>query len=249
MNATAPAASRPDPDAHRLEGKNYALALLGRLIQQRVLVTIRIPGSQQSHTSTLLSLDAPSNTLLLDELFPATGRERLSSVGSVQLDAKLEGASLSCQLPLIAVEQVDGLSYYRMGMPESIDYRQRRQGHRVRVDSLAVVAEIYSSEGMAFKGILHDISSLGVSIELKDDQLFSNNALYRCTIYPPHETPFFVRVEICCRRHDAAKGCQILGANFVEMDKRDEHALNRLVNVLDRQLLRSRRGVPDKPTE
>lgn len=249
MNATASVASRPDPDARRLEGKSYALALLGRLIQQRVLVTIRIPGSQASHTSTVLSLDAPSNSLLLDELFPARERERLLSAGSVQLDAKLQGARLSCQLPLIAVEQIDGLSYYRMGMPESIDYLQRRQGHRVRVDSLAVVAEVYSSEGMALKGILYDISPLGLSIELKDDQVFRNNELYRCTIYPPHEPPFFVRFEVCCRRHDAAKGCQVLGGNFIEMDKRDEHALNKLVTVLERQLLRSRRGVPDKPAE
>lgn len=241
MNASMQAQLNTDPDTRRMAGKNYVLALLGRLIQHRLLVTLQIPGSESRHTSTVLALDGPDNSLLLDQIFPARERDILQAVGHLSLSAKVEGAIIRCELALRGIEQVDGLSYYRMALPESIEYLQRRQGHRVQVDRLGVMAEIYTAEGMACKGILYDISALGLSIAIKEDQVFRNTETYRCTIYPPHESPFFVRIEICCRRHDAARDVRILGGSFIDLDKRDEHALSKLVGVLERQLLRSRR--------
>lgn len=227
--------------SRHLEDKGYVLTLLGRLIQHRVLVQITLPNNPQTYTSTVLSLDVEQNTLLLDQIFPAVQREQLSADGLCELHARVEGASLSCQLRLQGIDEGSGLVCYRMQLPEAVAYTQRREGHRVRVDSLGVVAEIYSDNGMACKGILHDFSPGGVSLELEDDRWFRSTEVYRCTLYLPHEPPFHCKLEICCRRHDAAKDRQILGGSFVELDKRGENTVSKLVTELERQLLRSRR--------
>ena len=232
--------SAEQPAALHLEDKNYILALLGKLVQYRLLVSIVLPDNEQRYTTTVLLLDRVSNTLLLDEIFPAAGRAQLASLEQVELHARLEGGELRCSLPLTAVAQMGGLNQYQATVPESIEYTQRRDGHRVGVGSLGVVVEIYAANGMACKGILHDISPRGASIELEDAQTFRNTETYRCTLYPPQEPPFQARLEICCRRSHPGNNKVILGGSFVELDKRGEHILGKLVAELERQLVRGR---------
>lgn len=225
----------------RLDDRSYVITLLNKLVQHRVLVSVTLSDQPQVYTSTLLLVDADKNTLLLDEIFPAVGRRHLLEAKSCHLHARVEGATLNTELSFIEAVKDNVLIYYLFEFPEVVEYTQRREGHRVRVDSLNVVAEIYSANGMAYKGILHDFSPGGVSLELDEGSDFRNTEIYRCTLYPPHETPFHCKLEICCRRHDAPRKKVILGGSFVELDRRGEHAVNKLVTELERQLLRSRR--------
>jgi c-di-GMP-binding flagellar brake protein YcgR len=240
--AEMPISSSPDGDATtiKVEERNYVLTLLGRLVEHRVLLTVYLPDDPKSYTTTLLMVDPTANTLLLDEIFPLGGRPVIQAPCKLTIHARLAGSVLQATLSLQEVIEQDSLVFYRMHLPEAIDYGQRREGHRVQVAKLGVVVKIYRSDGMAEEAVLHDISPAGLSLAMADARTFLNTGSYRCTIYPPDDAPLNVRLEINGRRTDAVSAKTILGASFTELDKRSEHALTKLVTELERRLLRHR---------
>ena len=246
--AELPFSSSPDSTV-KVEERNYILTLLGRLVEHRVLLKLYFPDDPKPYTTTVLKVDPSADALLLDEIFPLGGRPPVHAQCRLTIHARLAGSTLQATLLLKEVVEQDSLVYYRMHLPEAIDYGQRREGHRVQVAKLGVIAKIFRSDGMAEEAVLHDISSAGLSLAIADASHFHDTEMYCCTIYPPDDAPLNVRLEINGRRADAVTSKTILGASFTELDKRSEHALTKLVTELDRRLLRHRREkpVPERP--
>jgi len=221
--------------------KNYILTLLQSLVRRRVLVSVYLPGSDIQYISTVLSLDPQNDTLQLDELFPLSGHPLLEKTGQLRLFAQLGGAALGFSAALEAVEQEQGLYYFRLQMPESVRYLQRRDDHRVSVARLEIHVELYDHGGKVHKGLLCDISTGGISLNIAaaDEKAFHENGVYRCTLHLPGEEPFHSKIDICCKRR-SPQGEHILGASYVGLDTRSEHALRRVVAELERRLLRLR---------
>lgn len=230
-----------------LHDPGYIATLFDRLIRRHVLVSLFFEGDPTRYISTIMSLEGDNATVLLDTPYPSAAQAKIAPGGRIQLEARVDGTALRCALNVRQLVDQQGMMLIRTELPASVDYAQRRQGHRVRIDTLAVPAEIYAADGMAYKGVIYDIATAGVSLVLEDIRPFLNTEVYRCTLYPHGEPSFHSRIEICCRRHDAALGRYILGGSFVELDRRLEHNLNRLVTEMERQLLRSRRLPANSP--
>lgn len=233
-----------DERFREVTGKAYILTLLQGLIRRRLLVSISLPGSDLRYTSTVLNIDPSDNSLLLDELFPLDGHKVLEKVRQLRLFAHLGGAALGFTTRLLSVEQEDGLYYYRLQLPEAVNYLQRRDDHRVVVFPLAIHAELYDHHGKAQKAILHDISTGGISLHLAEAGAFHRNDIFRCTLQPPGEAPLVCDIDIGSKRPAGEGGGEIVGGSIVGLDKRAEHTLRRLVAELERRLLRQRWQAP-----
>ena len=244
-----PSGSTPSLYAQQVSEPSYIRTLLGQLLASRSLLRLSLPGHPEPVTSTLLAVESDSNTLLCDEIFPSAARAVLSYPLEAVMHASFAGARLEARLSLLEPVDDSGLRYYRLGMPERIEYSRRRTGHRVKVINLRIPAKLYDDAGGAHPARLYDISAAGVSLLVNDAKPFRNAGIYRCTLYPPQEAPFHGKVEICCRREEKTHGRTILGATYLELDRRSEHQLAKLVSEFERRLLRLRRGSPqDAPS-
>jgi c-di-GMP-binding flagellar brake protein YcgR len=236
--AIARAQQEFDERFREVTGKTYILTLLQSLVRRRLLVSIFLPGSDVQYTSTVLKVDSQDNSLILDELFPLSGHKLLEKVRQLRLFAHLGGAAMGFTTRLRAVESEEGLYYYRLEFPDSVNYLQRRDDHRVVVSLLKIHAELYDHQGKVHKGILQDISTGGISLKLAEADAFHRNDVFRCTLHLPGEEPFHCKIDISSKR--AAVDQVVVGGSFAGLDKRGEHALWRVVAELERRLLRLR---------
>ncbi len=223
-----------------ISGKTYVLTLLQRLVQQRLLVSIFLPGSKEHFTSTVLAIEPHAGYLLMDQVFPQQGQQLLQRSDRLHIYANLGGAALGFSTSVIAQEDENGLVFYRLSFPQSVNYLQRRDGHRVPVGALDIPVELIDHQGKVYKGRLHDISPLGIGVQLAQAGAFDKNVTYRFSIYPPREEPIHTEVEICNSRREEGSDAPIVGGLFTALDKRTQHNLERLVAEFERRLLRAR---------
>lgn len=229
-----------------MKGRTYVLTLLQSLIRRRELVSIMLQGSDVRFTSTVLSVDPHNNTLLLDDLYPQAGHELLLQAGEVQLFAHTGGGALEFAAQLVEHEEVDGLSYFHLRLPETVNYMQRREGHRIVVAKLEIPAELYDQRGASHPARLYDISSSGIGFLISRNSEFPVNTAVPCVLHFPAESSLSCKVEFCDRRH-AGANIDIIGGSFVGLDAQKEHILQRCTADLERRLLRMRREPPNPP--
>jgi c-di-GMP-binding flagellar brake protein YcgR len=236
--ATLPQHNNDAEQFREISGKPYVLTLLQRLVQQRLLVTLHLPGSDERYTSTVLDISPESDSLLLDEVFPQPGQGPLQPALELYLYANLGGAALACTTQLLARVEEGGMPCYRVALPEQVNYLQRRDGHRVPVASLGIPLTLLDHNGNAHKGRLCDISTGGIGLVLEGAVPFAPQEIYRLTLQPPHESPLSLELEICTLRREGEG--TVLGGAYTGLDKRTEHLIERLVAELERRQLRAR---------
>lgn len=229
-----------EQDFREMKGRTYVLTLLQSLIRRHELVSVMISGDDTRYTSTVLSVDTQSNTLLLDAIFPHAGHQLLQQVGEAQLFAHMGGGAMEFNAQLQNVEEVDGLSYFRLRLPETVNYMQRREGHRIVVAKLEIPAELYDLRGASHPARVYDISSSGIGFLVSKSNDFPLNETFSCVLHFPAESSLACKVEFCDRR-SAGANIDILGGSFIGLDVQKEHILQRCTSDLERRLLRMRR--------
>lgn len=221
-------------------------ALLQRIIAERLFVTVRLPGFDTSYNSTILELDRARGELLLDELYPEDGHVRLQQLRELRVHARLDGAALTFNSTLRDVGQEGGLNYYRIRIPERVDYYQRRRFHRVDADQVADVEVKLMGEGageVPVTGRLHDISEGGISFWLDATAARALRTPWKvphCEIRIPETEPLACAIEVRNVRDEEGQDEHIVGARFLFADPRMRQRVARLVAAIERQLLRQR---------
>jgi len=237
-----------EPDFREMKGRTYVLTLLQSLIRRRELVSVMLPGSDVRFTSTVLSVDPQNSTLLLDELFPQAGHDLLVQAGEAQVFAHTGGGALEFVAQLATHEEADGLSFFHLHLPETVNYMQRREGHRIVVAKLEIPAELYDQRGATHPARVYDISNSGIGFLVSRNNDFPLNTAIPCVLHFPAEASLSCKVEFCDRRQ-AGANIDILGGSFTGLDAQKEHVLQRCTADLERRLLRMRRGPVIIPTK
>lgn len=214
--------------------------LLSRVRDNHTLLTVTLPNNNKIFNSIILDIDNEQSQFELDELSPKYGHELLLETGSLQIQTRLDGVDISFSCHLKAVDQQEGIAFYRMALPEVLLYRQQRADFRVPI-SAGRPGGIYlvCENGKEIEGYLRDLSISGVGLrfattmaeELKQGEIISqcvldmpNNKVIQCPIQIRYVNP----------QHNG-KFC-IVGAKFIDLSKKDEKAIVRLVTMLDREI-------------
>lgn len=214
--------------------------LLKRVREQRVLLSVRVPGSETIYNSLLLDVDPARNFILLDELNPSAGHELACKVRQLRVHCQSQGVELSFITPIEIGQGENGISFYRAPLPESINYLQRRGSFRIRIGlNMRIAVTLPLAGETRLEGELFDLSIGGLGANLPSRiELDRGQIIESCTLEFPNSPPLTTEIEIRFVSVDKANQTQRIGASFRNLDPPRQNQLRRIVTQLEREMLR-----------
>lgn len=214
--------------------------LLKRVRDQRVLLSVRVPGSEAVYNSLLLDVDPARNIILLDELNPSAGHELACKARQLRIRCQCQGVELSFVCPIEIGKGQNGVSFYRAPLPESISYLQRRGSYRIRIGlNMHISVALPVASEARIEGELFDLSMGGLGANLPNRiELAHGQIIESCTLALPNCEPLTAEIEIRFVRIDKANQNQRIGASFRNLNPQQQTQLRRIVTQLEREMLR-----------
>jgi c-di-GMP-binding flagellar brake protein YcgR len=148
---------------------------LQQMQRRHTFLSVRFPRIERSYQSLILALHPDEGFLLIDELFPSTGRETLLEGDVVEVGARGAEGAVSFLSRLLQRELVDGTPAYRLELPEEIGASYRRGAFRVYVErEQDLHIDLRDGDGnpcsahvvnLSIEGIKLSITSAGAALE------------------------------------------------------------------------------------
>lgn len=158
---------------------------LQKIIDKKSRLLVKVERSRQVYQSMLLSVDTFNQTLLLDELFPQPDIQ-LENDQLIYIEFHDQGSITSFSSQFMTTTRRHGLPAILITYPDVIECDQRRNCFRLAIDQQQTVsAKLFQNRYDNFYGIVKDISSHGLRINLsgnQSDQLDQGDVLQSCVI-------------------------------------------------------------------
>ncbi|MBI5461098.1 MAG: flagellar brake protein [Gammaproteobacteria bacterium] len=214
--------------------------LLRRVRDQRVLLSVQVPGHEGLFNSMLLDVNPERDFILLDELGPRSGHEFACQARQLRVRCQCQGVELSFTCAIEIGQSQRGISFYRAPLPEAINYLQRRINFRVRVGlNLTVPVHLPLEGASILNGELSDLSLGGLGANISTNIKLSHGQIIdTCSIHLPKGESIQAELEIRFARHDAQRQVQHIGAAFRHLQPQQEQTLRKFVAQLEREMLR-----------
>ncbi len=219
------------------------LGLLKNLQSKRTLLSVRIDDQSQYYTTALLKVDPQRELMYIDELVPRSGHERLQIGSKLHIVGLLDGVPTGFTTRVVSTDQQKGIAFYRVELPEKIDYQQKREFFRVYIGlGLTLRVRLTRDEDSAIlSGRLLDISLGGFGAllpyndKLKELDFVTVNALdlpdkqvISCKAQIRHIKPSPMRTDHSLH----------IGAHFNPLASRAEQTLFQAILTLQRAQIR-----------
>lgn len=214
--------------------------LLRRIRDQKVLLSVQVPGHEGLFNSLLLDVNPERNLILLDELSPRGGHELASQVRQLRVRCQCQGVELGFACAIEVGQSQRGISFYRAPLPDAVKYLQRRSSFRVRVGVNLAVPLLLPMEGAAaLNGEVSDLSMGGLGADINTHVKLSRGQIIdTCSIHLPKGESLQAVLEIRFVRPDSQRQTQHIGAAFRDLQPQQEQALRKFVAQLEREMLR-----------
>lgn len=216
-------------------------ALLARIRESRVLLTVIVPGGSERYNSLLVEVKPDDGYLLFDELTPVDGHNLLKREQRMRIYASLQGVQIDFHTEVAKIVDDGGAIGYRVPYPETITYLQRRSSYRVLLPrSAALPITIELEDEFQYKGYVVDISLGGIrarfpmsSVEVP--YLKVTDRIPLGIIELTRESSFKSKLEVRFAAYDEDNGELVLGCRYAEADRQALSALGRVVMQLQRE--------------
>ncbi len=213
--------------------------LLRRLHQKRALLSVGVPGVGERYSSTLLSVQPDNGSMLLDELTPKQGHVHLLQQRKLHVKGQLRGVDIDFSSVLFEAGSKDRVAYYRVALPGTLNYAQRRSHYRARIGAGSQIRVTFMTAwGETLSGQLSDIAvgGLGVRCNFSDAVLSCGDFIPHCVIrFAPHNE-ISSAVEVRSVSREVQSGQWRVGVCFVDMGQATEARIARFVATLDREM-------------
>lgn len=185
------------------EADNYSQ--LEILQKRHSFIEVKFPRLEQSFQSMILELHPDDGFLVIDELYPAEGRQKLLEGDEAEITAQVPGIKLAFFSKLLIREIAEGLPVYRMELPEEIGSTVRRRAFRVYVEreaNLVIDLDTLNSNNngdTSIEGHIVNLSSDGIKLSLRGNvakQLEKNRVLENCLIRLPNGIDIDATIEL-----------------------------------------------------
>jgi c-di-GMP-binding flagellar brake protein YcgR len=187
----APAKTKKDSDSYS------QLELLQR---RHSFIEVKFPRIEQSFQSMILELHPEDSYVLIDELYPADGRQQLLEGDEAEITAQAPGIRVAFFSKLLARETDEGTPVYRMELPEEIGSTVRRRAYRVYVEREAGLALNLGEIAEAnLSAQIVNLSSDGIKLSFRGNNsklLEKNRMLENCVIRLPNGIDIDCTIEI-----------------------------------------------------
>lgn len=214
--------------------------LLQHLLDDRSLLTIRIPGNDNAFISAVLAIDKANKTFSLDEISPTEGHTLFLKKKQLQVNGQSRGALFSFTLALQKQGQSRGIAFYEFAYPETVQYMQRRAYYRARLkaDQRITVTTLHRESGTSISGYVIDISSHGISIMFNTERSISRgDKQTMCKLRLPDGQKIMFDLLVRHAQHLPNERI-LIGGNFENMNSRNAQLVTKFVRKLERASLR-----------
>ncbi|MDH5784967.1 MAG: flagellar brake protein [Chromatiales bacterium] len=221
---------------------SYIITLLQRMVTERCLVDLFLPGAVAApFITTLLQVRSDEASLLMDDLFPQ-GVADLHAQTPIQIIGHPKGAEINFITTVQQQNNHQGLMLWKVAMPEQITYRQLRHLHRSVVASLKMIVTLSSGGEIICRGLLYDISAEGIGIRLAKASGIKRNGVYQCSIVYGDGEVFDVVGDIGRAIKVNSKLPVHLGLQRHRGDEQQELMWQRFIAEMERRVLRKNSG-------
>lgn len=234
------AGNRPLPHGETIRDPQIIAGLLRRILEQRALLRVTVPGVRGSFNSAILRMHPDQNLLVLDELNPRAGHQRLLEIRNLNAAAQVQGIETRFGGAVEEIGTDSGIAFYCLAFPTEVLYAQRRTSFRVRVAMTTPVAVVFERPGgNALRGRIVDLSEGGMGVEFTQHVSLHPGEILPCQMRLPDGQQVGCKLEI---RHSNCHGAEQnkvhVGGRFVELQPQRRKALARLVADLQRTMIR-----------
>lgn len=226
--------------------RKSSIARLLQLIERRqVLLNVQWPGERQLYATALLGIYPEHGFIVLDELNPRTGHDKLLERGELTAVGRLEGVNVKLTTRLLEVRSKDGVAFYKFAFPAQIYYLQRRQSHRVSlIGAPTPFRGMLDRDGETWTvtGTVGDLSAEGVGLLLDGDvPLRPGETLNACRIRLPQGGDVSCDIEVRFAAYLPARQLTRVGARLLNIDKFSRHRIEATIARLERDLAKRKR--------
>ncbi|HKJ09227.1 MAG TPA: flagellar regulator YcgR PilZN domain-containing protein [Gammaproteobacteria bacterium] len=233
-------AAQYQSQSERITDPGQILTLLRRASDARDLLTIVLADSPRPYNSAILKVDPEEGCLLLDELNPPDGHQRLVQTRQLRASCRIRGIELSFQATVTEVGGEAGIAFYRVALPPVLQYHQRRADYRVQVGrGLAIPVYLTIESEGTLEGQLSDLSAGGLSMRLETRRsLERGQRIEQCAIPLPKGEQIRSALEIRYARPEENPKWLRTGARFLNLTRAQQSRIQRFVAQLERELIR-----------
>ena len=234
--------SSDDDKTMLIRDSSEILSLIKKITKHHALINVSIAGIEDVYSSAILEINKEENYLVLDELHPIEGNDKLEINKKITLQTQYQGAMVKFKSIITAANQNDDGHYYKIPIPDSVDFKQRRNTHRVYVgiDETIPVCLI-NEEDVMFTAELRDISLGGVSLRINEPSHVSlpeNEDIPACFIAASDTKKIKTSLVLLHVEKTREKGALKIGAAFTGMSNMDRRLLEQFIAELERKMIK-----------
>lgn len=215
--------------------------LFKRINSKHSLLSVLIDSSDEYYGSTIIEINNKENYLVIDELYPIDGHEKIKTGSCLTFNTQYQGAFVNFKSTVEAIGENDKAAYYKIGMPNEVEYHQRRNTYRIATSvSAPIPVTLVNEDDIMIKGELRDISHGGLCIRinaLPHISLASEDYIPTCLIQVEGRQKILTSINICHVENINETGSLRIGAEFANMSKIDRRELEHLIASLERAII------------
>jgi len=235
-----------EPQTERISNSPRMVALLQRLVDERIILMVHVPDDNVRYNSALLAVKPNSQTLTLDELTPRTGNDKALSAKKVHITARMGGAFVRFRATIVRADTRDDVISYALTFPSFVIYEQRRNAFRARIpDNVTVNVSLEKPKSETIVADLADISTSGIGFTLgpEIDLNSDNDELYMCKVTLPGGESLVCELEIRFAALDEKTKKRNVGGQFINMFGPQRKTIEKFVMFLQRETIRRKREI------
>jgi c-di-GMP-binding flagellar brake protein YcgR len=146
--------------------------VLEQLQRRHSFIEVKFPRIERAFQSMILELRPESGVLVIDELYPPEGREKLLEGDIAEISGRDRGLIVNFFSRLLLREAVDGAPMYHMELPEDVGASYRRHAFRVYVENEPELEiDLRDAEGNPLDARIVNLSADGIKISLHGDRV------------------------------------------------------------------------------
>jgi c-di-GMP-binding flagellar brake protein YcgR len=225
----------------RLTASDDISNLLNKIFAKHSLLSITIDSPDEFYGSTIIEINDNESYFVIDELYPVEGHNKVEIGSRLTFNTQYSGAFVNFKATVDAVAENEKAAYYKMSMPEELEYHQRRNTYRIATNvNEPILVNLVNEDEVLIKAELRDLSHGGLCLRVnKIPHILINQESYipTCLIQVDKNKKILSSLNICHVEKIKETGTLRIGAEFAAMSKIDRRELEHLIASLERAII------------
>jgi c-di-GMP-binding flagellar brake protein YcgR len=209
--------------------------------RSRAIIDVSVPGLKQGYQSVILGVDIARGSLLIDELFPA-GFIGMAGQALTIAVRRMDGSRATFSTQIVERLRSGGVDNYRVVLPASVDYRQRREVFRLELAASGSTRSEFCTENRQFCAAqLLDVSATGVRLGLQNAIEIAEGDVLTGLDFEFEGLHFQCQADVRHVRSERS-GATAIGVAFRNLPRVQQRQLERSIMQLHRRGVRQARA-------